>query len=106
MVLYVVSYDIIPETADAYLQWSQTAIPLAMTIPGLVEWRAYRGVSGEVGGQVVLTYEFADMAGFAAYWSHEEMRRLEAELQAFTANQHAQIWGPSPVAPAPIRPGG
>ena len=106
MVLYVVTYDIIPDTAGAYFEWAQTAIPRAMAIPGLVEWRAYRGVAGEVGGQVVLTYEFADMGGFAAYWSHEDMRKLEDELQSFTANQSAQLWGPSPVAPEPIRPSG
>ena len=106
MVVYVVSYDIIPGTAEAYYEWTKTAIPKAMAIPGLVEWRAYRGVAGDVGGQVVLSYEFANMADFATYWSHEDMRKLDEELQSFTANQSAQLWGPSPVVPEPIRPGG
>lgn len=106
MVLYVISYDILPETLGAYIEWAKGAIPRLLVIPGLVEFRAYRGVASEVGGQVVLTYEFADMADFAAYWSHEDMRKLDDELQSFTANQHAQVWGPSPVVPAPIRPGG
>ena len=106
MVLYVVSYDIIPDKAGAYFEWAQTAIPRAMALPGLVEFRAYRGVAGERGEQVILTYEFANMADFAAYWSHEDMRKMDDELQSFTANQSAQIWGPSPVVPEPIRPGG
>jgi hypothetical protein len=106
MVLLVASYDILPDKAGAYMQWAQTAIPRAIAIPGLVEYRAYRGVAAERGGQVVLTYEFAGMARFAAFWSHEDMRRMDDELQSFTANQSAQIWGPSPVVPAPIRPGG
>jgi antibiotic biosynthesis monooxygenase (ABM) superfamily enzyme len=105
MVLYVISYDIIPDRLEAYMAWAQKAIPQVVAIPGLAEFRAYRGVAGDMGGQVVLTYEFADMADFAAYWSHEDMRRLDGELQSFTANQHAQVWGPSPVVPAPIRPG-
>ena len=106
MVLYVISYDILPDKIEAYMKWAQTAVPRAVALPGLVEFRAYRGVAGEIGSQVVLTYEFANMADFAAYWSHEEMRKLDDEIQLFTANQSAQIWGPSPVVPDPIRPGG
>ena len=44
--------------------------------------------------------------GMAAYWSNEDTRRLDGELKSFTTNQSAQLWGPSPVVPAPIRPGG
>jgi len=55
MVLYVVKWDIHPDKADAYLEWSKTAIPRTFAVPGVVEFRAYRSAGGAP--QAVCTYE-------------------------------------------------
>jgi quinol monooxygenase YgiN len=104
MVLYIVKYDILPDKAEAYLKWAQGAIPRALAVPGLAEFRAYRGLAGPLGLQVVLTYEFADLADWAIFRAHEDMQKLDDELRQFTANLTAELWGPSPVVPQPIRP--
>jgi antibiotic biosynthesis monooxygenase (ABM) superfamily enzyme len=103
MVLQVTKYDIHPDKAEAYLKWSETAIKRNLSAPGVVEFRAYRPVSGSF--QLVTTYEFADLATWAAWYSHPEIQKSLAELHTLALNITNEVWGPSPVVPAPIRPG-
>jgi quinol monooxygenase YgiN len=102
MVLYIMKWDIHPDKADAYLKWTQTAIK-GMVIPGVVEFRAYRPASGS--SQVVVTCEFADMAAWAAWQGKEDVQKFVTELHTLALNVTAELWGPSPVVSAPIRPG-
>lgn len=104
MVLFVVKWDIHPDKRDAYLEWLKSAMPRTVAVPGLVEFRGYRGISGTP--QIVATYEFADLAAWAAWHTHEEAQKVWAELHTLALNVTAELWGPSPVAPKPIRPGG
>jgi len=104
MVLYVMKWDIHPDKVEAYLKWSQSAIQRTLAVPGVVEFRAYRGVTGAP--QVVVTYEFADLAAWAAYYAHEDIQKVLDELRTLTLNVTTELWGPSPVVPRPIRPGG
>ena len=103
MVLYVVKWDIHPDKVDAYLEWTKTAIARTLGVPGVVEFRAYRLAAGAP--QVVVTYEFADMAAWAAWWSHEDCQQVFNELHTLALNVTAELWGPSPVVPEPVRPG-
>jgi len=103
MVLYVMKWDIHPDKLDAYLKWTEGAIKRTVSGPGVIEFRAYRGSVGAP--QVVITYEFADMAAWAAWNSSEEMQKVLAELHTLAVNVSRELWGPSPVVPAPIRPG-
>ncbi|MCR4405545.1 MAG: antibiotic biosynthesis monooxygenase [Anaerolineae bacterium] len=103
MVLYVVKWDIHPDKADAYLEWTKRAIPRTLAVPGVVEFRAYRSASGAT--QAVVTYEFADMAAWAAWWSHENIQQVLNELHTLALNVTTELWGPSPVVPEPVRPG-
>ncbi len=102
MVLYVVKYVIHPDKMEAFSKWAEGAVKRTLTTPGLVEYRAYRPVTGP--SQVVSTYEFADMAAWAAWQGTEVMQTLNAELHTFTLDVTAELWGPSPVVPAPLRP--
>ncbi len=104
MVLYVIKWDIHPDKVEAYLEWLKSAVPRILAVPGMVEFRAYRGVSGAP--QVVATYEFADLAAWTAWYSHGDAQKLWDELHTFGLNVTAELWGPSPVVPKPIRPGG
>jgi quinol monooxygenase YgiN len=103
MVLYVMKWDILPDKVKAYLEWTQGAISRTLAVPGVVEFRAYRPATGE--SQVVVTYEFADMAAWAAWHDHEDMQKVLDELYTLTTNVSRELWGPSPVVPEPIRPG-
>jgi antibiotic biosynthesis monooxygenase (ABM) superfamily enzyme len=103
VVLQVIKYDIHPDKREAFLKWTESAIKRLLSVPGVVEHRAYRGAAGAP--QVVSTAEFADMSAWAAWHSSEEVQKVIAELHALAVNVTNELWGPSPVVPAPIRPG-
>ena len=106
MVLYVMKWDIRPDKAEAYLQWAQGAVQRNVAAPGVVEFRAYRGMAGPPPSQVVITYEFADESAWAAWFADESVQQSTTEVRAYVENMSAELWGPSPVVPQPIRPGG
>jgi antibiotic biosynthesis monooxygenase (ABM) superfamily enzyme len=103
MVLHVTKYDIHPDKVEAYLKWTETAIKRNLSVPGVVEFRAYRSVTGS--SQLVTTYEFTDMATWVAWNSNLEIQKSLAELHSLALNITNEVWGPSPVVPVPIRPG-
>ena len=103
MVLYIMKWDIHPDKAEAYLKWTGDAIKRALGVKGVVEFRAYRPASGP--RQAVITYEFADMATWAAWQANENIQKVFNELHTLALNVTSELWGPSPVVPAPIRPG-
>ena len=103
MVLFVMKWDIHPDKVEAYMEWTESAIKRTLAAPGVVEFRAYRPVSGA--SQVVVTYEFADLATWAAWNGNEDVQKVLEELRTLALNVNIEVWGPSPVVPAPIRPG-
>jgi quinol monooxygenase YgiN len=103
MVLYVMKWDIHPDKVDAYVEWVPGAISRVLAVPGVVEFRAYRSAGGARQG--LATYEFADMAAWAAWWSHEDVQQANNELYTLALNVTTELWGPSPLVPEPIRPG-
>ena len=103
MVLYVSKWDVHPDKTDAYLKWTAGAIKRVLSVPGVIEFRAYRVASGD--SEVVITYEFADLAACAAWRTNEETLKVIDELYTLAVNIKNELWGPSPIVPAPIRPG-
>lgn len=103
MVLQITKYDIHPDKLDAYLKWTESAIKRTLAVPGVVEFRAYRSATGS--SQIITTYEFADMAAWAAWNSHQDNQKVMTELHTLALNISLEVWGPSPVVPKPIRPG-
>ena len=103
MVLLILKYDVRPEKADAFFKWAkESAIPRILAVPGLVEFRSYRPVTGS--HQIASTYEFADMAVCAAWLANADYQAIMEEFRPLTTNINAEIWGPSPVVPDPLRP--
>ena len=102
MVLFVVKWDILPQSLDDYTKWAKSAIPRELSVPGVVEFRAYRPATGS--SQVVATYEFKDLESWAVWHSHEDIQQIFDELRAYSTNVSIELWGPSPVVPEPIRP--
>lgn len=103
MIAYVMKWDILPDV-EKYTNWTASAIQRTLGAPGVVEFRAYRSIAGAQ--QAVATYEFADMASCAAWLENEDVLNVKAELATVATNVTCEIWGPSPVVPEPIRPGG
>ena len=104
MVLYVLQYDILPGKEQAYAEWVKPAIARLLAVPGVVELRGFRPVTGPYG--VVSSWEFADLAAWAAWRANEQVGKVFDEARGLTTNLRVELWGPSPVAPEPIRPQG
>jgi antibiotic biosynthesis monooxygenase (ABM) superfamily enzyme len=103
MVLYVRKWDIHPDKLEAYTKWTEGAIKRSLSVPGVVEFRAYRGQAGTP--EVIVSWEFADMAAWAAWVGSKEVQDLDLETHTLAVNVTSELWGPSPIVPAPIRPG-
>jgi len=97
-------WTILPDKKEEYTKWTGGAIRRTLAVPGLVEFRAYRPATGEA--QVVVTYEFADLEGWTAFYKHQDVQDVLEELRNLATGVTTEVWGPSPVVPAPIRPGG
>jgi heme-degrading monooxygenase HmoA len=102
MVLGVMKWDIHPDKVDAYANWTGSAIQRCLAAPGVVEFRAYRGMAGAQ--QVLTTWEFADLASWAAWRESDLVQQVLDELYTVGVSVVVEVWGPSPVVPAPIRP--
>ena len=102
MVLQVMKWDIHPDKTDAYAKWAQDAIKRTISVPGVVEFRAYRPSTGAL--RVVTTYEFANMSDWAVWNSNADMQKVMEELRTLALNVNIEIWGPSPIISKPIRP--
>ena len=103
MVLHVTKCEMHPDKVDAYLKWTEGAIRRTLAVPGVVEFRAYRSVTGS--SQLVTTYEFADLSAWAAWGGNPDGQKVLLELHTLALNVSIEVWGPSPVVPVPIRPG-
>lgn len=99
MVLYVLKWDIAPETRDAYMQWLTPAIQRSLAVPGVTEYRAYATVAGPT--RKVATYEFATLAAWEVWYSHPDIQRMLDEWHTMTTNRTRDLWGPEAMM---IRP--
>jgi quinol monooxygenase YgiN len=102
MVLYCLKWNIHPDKAEAYATWSKGAIQRTLGAGGVTEFRGYRPASGAF--QVVVTYEFADMAAWAAWHETETVQAVLTEVHTLANDVTSDLWGPSPIVPQPIRP--
>ncbi len=99
MVLYVLKWDIPPETREEYARWLAPAIQQSLNVPGVIEYRAYTTIAGPT--RKVATYEFADLAAWEAWYSHPEIQRMLDEWQTLTTHRTRDLWGPETIT---IRP--
>lgn len=103
MVLFVTKYDVHPDKLEAFRKLAEDMRKQIPALPGLVEFRAYRGVAGAP--LVMETWEFADMAAFAAWWTNDEVQKQVTAFTPFVLNRRRELWDSWPSAPTPIRPG-
>ena len=77
MVLYVLEHDIHPDKLEAFSKWVDSAVKRSLAVPGVVEFRSYRPITGT--SQIASTWEFADMAARAAWQGNEDIKKLLSE---------------------------
>jgi len=104
MVLWMMKWEINPDKLDEYTEWATGAIPTIIGAGGVVEFRAYRPITGS--RRAVATVEFTDLATWQAWYENEAIQDAFADMASVTQNLESELWGPSPVVPQPIRPGG
>ncbi|HTG01628.1 MAG TPA: hypothetical protein VK654_13695 [Nitrospirota bacterium] len=104
MIEVALTYDLMPGIdQDAYFKFLKKAIVLIFQQRGILEIRAKRSLSGPPDIMIVLDW------GAAADWNKfeatKEWSSLTEELKkSFVLNMKYQVWGPSPIAPDPLRP--
>ncbi|MBM3132223.1 MAG: hypothetical protein FJZ95_04220 [Chloroflexi bacterium] len=87
----------------AYDEWAKKAIVALLKSSGIVEFRANRNLMGSP--QVRLVAVWGHLSDWARFAESAEWPGIFDELRAkFATNVTMQIWGPSPVAPEPLRP--
>jgi antibiotic biosynthesis monooxygenase (ABM) superfamily enzyme len=104
MVVVIMKWDILPDKVKEYTDWAKSAVQRQLAVPGVNEFRAYRPVSGT--HQALVTYEFDNFATWETWRNSEEVQNVLDEWSTLTTNRYIELWGPSPVVPDPIRPGG
>jgi quinol monooxygenase YgiN len=95
-------WEVRPEKASEYVEWSKTAVQRNISVPGVVEFRAYRTAAGS--GQVAATWEFEDLSAWAAWHQHETVQKVIEELYPYATNVTTELWTPSPIISKPVRP--
>ena len=100
MYLYVLKWDINPRRIEAYDKWALKAIRRSITVPGVLEVRAFRPIAGQ--SQVVVTFEFEDFESWSFWFNDAQIQMIFNELFAMAVNVHRELWEPSPLIPDPI----
>ena len=100
MIMYVLKWDIHSDSREAYHAWIESAIQRTLSVPGVMEFRAYQTLAGP--HRKVATYEFADLAAWQQWFNHRDVQRVLNEMDALTTSRTRDLWGPAGTA---IRPG-
>lgn len=97
------TYDFLPGTDPrAWEAFAKRAIAAILNAPGVVEFRANRSLLGTP--QVLTTTVWQTVADWGRFSESPEWHALDAEMRTCVTNVRVELWGPSPIVPAPLRP--
>jgi len=104
MIEVALTYDLLPNIdQDDYFQFLKKAIVLVFQQRGIIEIRAKRSMSGSP--EVLIELNWETVADWNRFEITTEWTTLIEELKkSFVLNMKSQVWGPSPIAPDPLRP--
>jgi heme-degrading monooxygenase HmoA len=103
MIEVVFTYDFHPGIDEqAYAKLAKRATAMMVTAPGFIEFRAHRNLVGSP--HVRRTSVWESLAHWAALAQQQDFQKLTAEFRTYVTNLEVRLWGPSPLAPHPIRP--
>lgn len=89
---------------QAYVAWAKGTIGAVLKAPGIVEFRAFRNLLGSPHVRSISVWR--TLADWEKFVESDTWKAAEAELRAkFAAVIRVELWGASPVAPEPLRPG-
>lgn len=99
-----ITYDLSPDVdQDAYFKFFKKAIVVVFQQRGIIEILAKRSLSGPPNVLIELNWE--TVADWNRFEVTKEWKMLIEELEkSFVHNLKIQVWGPSPIAPDPLRP--
>lgn len=98
------SYNVKPDIdVQEYYKWMKTAIIPTIKSRGMVEVRAHRNVKENQEVLVVGVWE--KLEDWTEFSQNEGWKSFITPLEStFATNVHIEIWGPSPLIPAPLKP--
>jgi len=91
MVILMVQYNVRPGKAAEYTAWAEAKVPVALSVPGLVEIKAYSNITGS--HQTTVLDVFDDLTGFATWWTNEAVVQIFTELREYADNVHTELIG-------------
>ena len=102
MIEVAFAYDLVPGIdLKAYTSLTRRATALMLDADGFIEFRAHRNLTGSP--QVRRTSVWESLMHWAAVTQTQEYQNLMAEFRLYVTNLDVQLWGPSPLAPEPVR---
>jgi hypothetical protein len=104
MIEVALTYDLSPDIdQEAYFQFLRKAIVHIFQQRGIIEIRAKRSLSGPP--DVLIALDWETVADWNRFEITKEWTTLIEDLnKSFVLNMKSQVWGPSPIAPDPLRP--
>ncbi len=103
MIEVAFTYDFHPGIDEvAYANLAKKATAMMKAAPGFIEFRAHRNMIGSP--HVRRTSVWESLADWAALAQDPDFQKLTAEFRTYVNHLDVQLWGPSPLAPHPIRP--
>ncbi|MGV8058128.1 MAG: hypothetical protein AB2L12_08920 [Smithellaceae bacterium] len=98
------AYDIKPGIDElVYFEWLKKEIVKVLKMKGIIEVRAQRNIRGNPGVLVIAQWE--KLENWTEFSGSEMWNALINTLKrAFAENVRIEVWGDSPVLPAPLRP--
>jgi len=102
MIEVAFAYDLVPGVdLKAYTSLTRRATAVMMAADGFIEFRAHRNLNASP--QVRRTSVWESLMHWAAVAQTREYQNLMNEFRLYVTNLDVQIWGPSPLAPEPVR---
>lgn len=93
MIVYTLKWNIHPEKIEAYNEWTVGAIQRTLSVGDVAEFRGYRPAIGN--SQVVVTYEFSNMAAWTSWNDHDSVREVLTELHDMVEDISIELWEPT-----------
>lgn len=97
------TYEVLPDIDEQlYFEWMKKAVVPALKSHGFVDVRGYRNATESQKALVVGTWQ--TLEDWTTFSQSEGWHLFIDPLKSkFSANQHIEIWGPSPLIPGAIR---
>jgi hypothetical protein len=104
MIEVAITYDLLPDIdQNVYFQLLRKAVVPILQQRGIIEIRAHRSLSGPPDILILIGWE--SMADWNRCEFTKEWITLTEELKkSFVTNMKFQVWGPSTIAPEPLKP--